>query len=550
MTPPGPGQAVGKRDACRTSRWRRVLYSPIVQGCTARICLISLALQSAPQRAAERHRPLIVVFAALVLVAALYWPTSVEIAGLWEDTTRRRYTHGWLILAVVVWLVWRDRAQLRSLVLAPLAAGWCVVAVGSIAWLVGLNAGLLAMTTLIMPLLVLVTIWAIAGHALTFRVAFAVLYLYFALPVWELINPALQSMTASVNLLLTRAAGIPVAMDGNFIQIPEGTFEIAGGCSGLHFFIVALAIAALQGELDRASLRSRWILLAIAAVLALVTNWLRVFIVIVAGHLTGMQHFLVQVDHYYFGWFVFVFALAGYFLLASRVPRHGREQAPAPGAVAESSRSRNVVVTLASVGALALGPAWSYAGSRPSLQHDLAPPSLPGWTGPGLWLSDWRPVFANADEEYLVGYHRDSAVEVGLYRAVYRSQRQGKEVRGYGNSVLGQSYQAMNSGHRDLVLNGYALALSEHLGRTADGRDLVVWFLFTLDGRPDDMGLASQLVYGMRSLWRWPVAGVVALAAECRSSCDEARRDLEAAAMQALPAMLETPGAMLTDSGK
>ncbi len=50
----------------------------------------------------------------LALTALLYWPTSLEIADLWEDTVRRRYTHGWIVLAVTVWLVWRDRAQLAS----------------------------------------------------------------------------------------------------------------------------------------------------------------------------------------------------------------------------------------------------------------------------------------------------------------------------------------------------------------------------------------------------------------------------------------------------
>jgi len=53
----------------------------------------------------------------------------------------------------------------------------------------------------------------------------------------------------------------------NYVHIPSGTFEIAGGCSGLHFFIVALAISALYGELQRDSIKIRVALICLAALL-------------------------------------------------------------------------------------------------------------------------------------------------------------------------------------------------------------------------------------------------------------------------------------------
>jgi len=59
-----------------------------------------------------------------------------------------------------------------------------------------------------MPLLALTATWAAAAgpwHAS--RIPAAVLY--FALPLWELLNPPLQMLTAVVNLWLTRLAGIP-----------------------------------------------------------------------------------------------------------------------------------------------------------------------------------------------------------------------------------------------------------------------------------------------------------------------------------------------------
>jgi EpsI family protein len=348
-------------------------------------------------------------------------------------------------------------------------------------------------------------------------------------------------MTAFVNVWLTRLAGIPVAVEGNFIHIPEGSFEIAGGCSGLHFFIVAMAIAALQGEIDRYSWRSRWVLIGLAAALALVTNWLRVFIIIVAGHLTDMQHFLVKVDHYYFGWFIFVFALGLYLYLSSRVPHGGREepQSIPPGSTA--TRGRAVVAAALSVAGLSLGPMWSLAGSGEALDPTVqSPPVLTGWSGPGLYLSDWRPVFANPDEEFLVAYHNESAADVALYFAAYRSQHQGKELRGHGNSILGVQYHSKETHRREVVVAGDIVPVFEQVAEGLDHGELLVWSLFAVDGKPDSMSLPSQLSYGIRSLLRSPTASVIALAAECRPDCESARNALDAVAVQALPTLLSS----------
>ena len=482
---------------------------------------------------------LAIVLGALLLTIVLYWPTSREIADLWQDTVRRRYTHGWLMLAVTVWLLWRDRAAYANTALAPPRGGWLLTAALSVAWLVGFNGGVLALTTLVMPLLVLAAILAAGGFRVARLAAFPLLYLYFAFPIWEVVNPLLQTLTAHVNLWLTRLAGIPVVMQEYVIQIPSGSFEISGGCSGLHFFIVALAIAALQGELDRDDLRSRCLLLGIAGGVALVTNWIRVFVIIVAGHWTDMQHFLVRVDPYYFGWILFVFALGFYLYLAARVPRRHRAPPAQISVTPAATGKRAVAAAVFPAVALALGPAWAISRNGGSeATNTRPPPSIDGWAGPSLYLSDWSPAFANPDEEFLVAYDSESAGDVALYKATYRSQRQGKELRGHGNSVVGARRQSLESHRREILLQGTAVTISEQVAESVDGRALVVWSLFAVDGKPDSMNLQGRLAYGLRALFEAPEASVVALAAECRPDCDRARSALQAAAVHLLPAVL------------
>jgi EpsI family protein len=491
------------------------------------------------------NAPLFIVLGALALTALLYWPTSLEIADLWGDAVRRRYTHGWVVLAVTVGLLWRDRHRLAVVLLQPPRLGWLLPAAGSITWLVGYGSGLLALTTLLMPVLALSATWAAGGWALARRAAFPLLFLYFALPVWELLNTLLQDLTAVVNLWLTQLAGIPVIMDGNIIHIPEGWFEIAGGCSGLHFFIVALAIATLHTHVDRDDARSRAMLLALAGGLALLTNWIRVFIIIVAGHLTDMQHFLVKVDHYYFGWVLFAFALVGYVYLAGHLPRRARAARETAPASAGASTGRVRAAAALAVTALAAGPAWALVQPSGSSVAALPPPAVAGWSGPESLLGDWRPVFANPDDESLVEYFSDSAGAVAVYRAIYRSQRQGKELRGGGNTVVGEHYRELSAETIEVRVGASALPVVERRVESRDGRQRLVWSLFAVAGEPTAMGLLDQVAYGVSSLFGPPLATVVALSAECNPDCDRAGSALGMIAPDALPALLaELPGGL------
>ena len=210
------------------------------------------------------NKQLLIVLGALALTALLYWPTTSDIVGLWQDTNIHRYTHGWAVLAVTVWLIWRGRAELAAIPLSPPAGGWLLVGLGAVGWLVLFNAGLQAPAMLALPLLVLLAIWSAGGWRLARWAAFPVLYLYFALPAWDFLDLPLQSLTTDVNIWLVRQVGIPATTDGHVIHIPEGWFEIAVACNGLHFFVVALAIAAVHGEIDDDSLGSRLLLMGLA----------------------------------------------------------------------------------------------------------------------------------------------------------------------------------------------------------------------------------------------------------------------------------------------
>src|SRR5690606_39451568 len=50
---------------------------------------------------------------------------------------------------------------------------------------------------------------------------------------------------------------------------------------------------------------SRVMLLIAAGGISIVSNWIRVYSLILIGHYTRMQHYLIVEEHYYYGWAIF-----------------------------------------------------------------------------------------------------------------------------------------------------------------------------------------------------------------------------------------------------
>lgn len=137
------------------------------------------------------------------------------------------------------------------------------------------------------------------------RIIFPAAFLILIIPIWGTLTTILQSMSVKAVNYMMGYTGIPTYVEGNFVSIPAGTFEIAGGCSGLRYFIVALAISALYIFLNMRKKRNILLFLSFAIIGALVTNWIRITLLIVIGQYTNMTSELMT-DHNNFGWYVFI----------------------------------------------------------------------------------------------------------------------------------------------------------------------------------------------------------------------------------------------------
>ena len=468
------------------------------------------------------------ILALALLVTLVYWPSPAVYYEQWRDFANITFTHGWLVLAVCLALVLRSRreiaaAPLRFRPLALLALGGCILA-----WLVGYRASIQDLHITIFPAIFWLAVTAAFGLRVGLLLALPVGFFYFAVPSWSQLGNPLQELTVFALRGFFWLTGPKVLISGDTIHIPNGSFVIEEGCSGLHFMIVGLAVAALHGELRRDPWRVRIAQLTLMAILALLANWVRVYTVIEAGYLTDMHSYLVSVSHYWFGWGVFAVALVLFFGLTTLFgpPESAHDpglQPVAPGPPAPLAGLAATVLVLVALPAASWGLRTLLPA--PALSASVAPSARPPWSSaPSDTLSSWRPAFPGADQEQRFAYTNTTGDTMEMFRVAYRTQRQGAELVGSGSTLIGRGLKVRSEEVIDTATG--AFRETEVVDRS--GARSLIWSRYEIAGRGFVKPLASQLWYGIKAIVSNPPATWIAYRAPCAAGgdCEDARRVL------------------------
>jgi len=460
------------------------------------------------------------VLALWVACALVYWPASAALFGAWVEPSDRTYRHGFLVLAACLWLVQAAAEDFAAAVARPSRIALVLLAGASFAWVLFWRAAIQDLFLLLTPVILWLAIAASSGWSAARVMAFPVGFIYFAEPAWGSLASPLQHLTAIAVTGILQFSGMPVSRQDVLISVPSGGFHVDLGCSGVHYVIVGLALAALIGSLERATMRRRFVLLGIMLILAIGANWVRVATIVVAGHLTNMQHWLVTRDHYWFGWGLFVLVVAGFMWWARRT-----EEIPAaPSRLQESAPVRAILPSV--IAALACIPALGYAGAFLDSGSSTALTSAaPGsqWSGPyALTSGTWQPHFAGADEVRMQTWVDHSGRTVESLLVGYRKQSQGSELVHYANSLTGERLSVSE----EKIIEADGEPFIETLVVDDGGRRSVIWWRYEIGGQRFVTALYSQLWYGFRALAGSPPSSIAAFRSMCVPDCEAARGTL------------------------
>jgi EpsI family protein len=470
------------------------------------------------------------VYALIAASALVYWPASVALVACWVEKTDRSYRHGFLILAACFWLIHRARERFAATPAQPSRVALALMIAASCAWVVFWRAAIQDLFLLLTPLILWLAIASAWGWAAARVLLFPIGFIYLAEPAWGSVAAPLQQITTVAVTVILKVMGIDAARDGTTISIPEGAFHVDLGCSGLHYLTVGVALAAFAGELERATFRRRTLLIALMVVLAVVSNWIRVATIVVAGHLTNMQHWLITRDHYWFGWVLFLLLVIGFVWFAARTEKPPAPQAPADKSRATRPETKALATALIGFSVLPLlGYATSTIDAEP---YDAAAGAISAkhadWSGPfDTGAGDWKPHFVGADSLHYASYVDRAGRTVEVLVVSYRRQRQGAELVNYANSLPGAALDAR--AESTVVVDGVPFIETEVVDRA--GRRSLIWSHYEIGGARFAVPLYSQLWYGIASLVSAPQSLLVANRAICENDCEPARATLRSFAL-------------------
>lgn len=265
--------------------------------------------------------------AAIVLAAVsllLCYATVLRgMAGQWWND--EDMGHGFLVPVVILWILWRERDQWRSVPAEPTLWGFAGIAAGSAFQLlgalgVGLFAGALGFLCSTLGVVI-----CFGGFARTRAWAFPLLLSVFMLPKLAIVY---NQVTLPLQLLATRqaaamlwVAGVGVVREGNVLQVGVHRVAVVEACSGLRYLIpLGFAAVVFAYLVDRRPWMRVALLLA-AIPVAMLANAFRVAASAYVPALSeGAFHTLA-------GWLIFVACMAAIFVIHRiltklRGPRH------------------------------------------------------------------------------------------------------------------------------------------------------------------------------------------------------------------------------------
>jgi len=430
---------------------------------------------------------------SLLVLGFAFWTSYSTIVSIWWRSGT--FTHGFMILPIVGYLIWQKRVELATLTPRPEPKALVLVLGAAILWLLSYAADVAVTEQLAAVAMMPILVWVLFGTSITKRLAFPLGYLIFAVPMGEFFVGPLQDITAAFSVWALQVTGIPVYWEGRFFHIPTGSFEVAEACSGVRYLIASLALGTLYAYLVYTTLWRRLIFVAISAVVPVVANGIRAYGVVMLAHLSDYK-LAVGVDHLIYGWLFFGVVIMAMFWVGSlfrekvrekfseknaeeTITRHGEKSGVAPGG--RSFAVWMIAATSLAVSAPGLA-AWLDAqrAQAPVWQHELSA-GRNGWSGPYPDESEWRPDFAGAIERR--GEYRKDGQSVQVYLAFYPTQAQGAELINAQNSV----FDAEQS--RRLAESEFSVPLPEgmvwpvHATQISSGdMSRLIWHWYEVDG--------------------------------------------------------------------
>jgi exosortase len=240
-----------------------------------------------------------------------YWTTLGEAAERWAHDPQ--YSHGYLVPAFALALLWMRRASFPAEDLHPSWWGLPLLLAGVALRLAGTHYYFVWFDAISLIPCTAGVIWMVGGWKLCRWSLPAVMFLIFMIPMpytlEVMMADPLQRLATLTSTFALQTLGLPAIADGNVILLNDVRIGIVEACSGLRMMVIFFALSTAVALVIRRPLWERMLIAASAVPIALIVNISRITV-------TGVLHDTVGTEianavfHDLAGWLMMPVALA------------------------------------------------------------------------------------------------------------------------------------------------------------------------------------------------------------------------------------------------
>ncbi|MCK5335172.1 MAG: EpsI family protein, partial [Gammaproteobacteria bacterium] len=457
------------------------------------------------------------------LFVVFYWSSINNLFKLWD--TDPTYSHGLLVPFLSIYLIAQKNKSLTSIALKPAPLLLLPLVLTVFLWLLASITDIRVIEITLLPLIFFFAYTSIIGYKSSLVLATSLLYILFAVPIWSLLTPYLQSMAVFINELALQLNGIPTNIKNNTVSIPAGTFKIESGCAGTGYLVVTLTIGGFFSLSNFKRIKPALILLAASFILPIIFNWIRIYIIILIGHFTDMQSPLIS-DHNNFGWILYGISLIPLFYLAKQLVK------------AEDKKQQRQLIDnqpdilkylypkffiLIPVILIISAPALTtyLSNSRPdTLQETPLPKAEAPWLGP-IYFNDWTPKYRGASIEtnrLYIGMNK--APDISLHIYYYGQQTQDSELINKLNTITDddmiESQKIFTFENHNIIEN---IIISNSKKR-------LVWYWYYVNNKNIVSPIIAKLFQARELISGKASSSLIALSTECDNQCNKKKLTL------------------------
>ena len=435
-----------------------------------------------------------IISLSLLIVALfiLYLESFRSMVSVWLRS--ETFAHGFLILPISLFLIWRKRSVLANISPRPQVYVFFLILIIEGLWLMADLAGVLTVKQFSVVAMIPALTWLVLGNQVARVIIFPLSYLFFSIPTFDFLVPTLQDFTAEFTVSALRIFAIPVFWEGRFFHIPTGSFEVAEACSGIRYLIACIALGTLFAYLNYVTWPRRLIFVGLAILVPVIANGLRALGIVLLAYYTN-QEFGRGIDHIIYGWLFFGLVVFLLFWFGTFIKENKDHTPPSEHSSNSGSKELSNIgkaipnrfwITAIGISLLIIPPLSASLQSEHNVNKVDYDVELPKglWSGPYKSEIQWKPVFTGVASEKVAEY-RHQQDKVYLYIGCYSYESQDAELINSENRLYDDTvWHRVNDHGENLSLAPNQKWEVNSLTIRSKDKMLLLWYWYEIDRQP------------------------------------------------------------------